>query len=104
MSRSERDEPPIVTRNQKKGGFYSVWWCSEFSGRAVCAGVGRRPSWVFWEGSRACLLFCLGYKLVVSFTCGVPRLFSFARCFALEGLSCSDVVFVFLGPPSSGTC
>ncbi|MQL92173.1 hypothetical protein Taro_024794 [Colocasia esculenta] len=72
-----------------------------FSGRAVCAGIGRRPFWGILEGV-SCMLVPGGLVFVISQLCcfcwWLPRQISFARCSALEGLSARQVVMVTWDP------
>ncbi|MQM20538.1 hypothetical protein Taro_053560 [Colocasia esculenta] len=49
-------------------GFCSTWWCSGFSGHAMCVGVGRRPFWGFPEGV-PCVLVPAELVLVTSQQC-----------------------------------
>ncbi|MQM10486.1 hypothetical protein Taro_043382 [Colocasia esculenta] len=67
----------------------------------MCAGVGRRPFWGFPEGVTF-VPVPAGLVLVTSQLCRflwwLPRLFSFTRCFALEGLSYSEVVSISWDP------
>ncbi|MQM15940.1 hypothetical protein Taro_048892 [Colocasia esculenta] len=72
-----------------------------FSGRAVCAGVGRRPFWGFPEGV-PCVPVPAGLVFITSQLCcfyrWLPRQYSFARCSALEGLSAKQVVTIAWDP------
>ncbi|MQL99006.1 hypothetical protein Taro_031724 [Colocasia esculenta] len=54
------------------------------------SGRGAMRAYAYWA--------CLGYKPAVPVSVGVPLLFSFTRCFALEGLSRSEVVSIFWDP------
>ncbi|MQM08819.1 hypothetical protein Taro_041676 [Colocasia esculenta] len=65
-SSPEGDVPMVAFRLPS---FYYAWWCSKFSGRALCR-------------------FCGGH----------PSSSTFARCLALEGLSRSEVVSVSWDP------
>ncbi|MQM08476.1 hypothetical protein Taro_041333, partial [Colocasia esculenta] len=72
-----------------------------FLGRAVCAGVGRRPFRGFPKGV-SCAPLPAGLVVVISQLCRflwwLPRQFSFAQCSTLEGLSAGHVVTVTWDP------
>ncbi|MQL75495.1 hypothetical protein Taro_007861 [Colocasia esculenta] len=52
----------------KSDSFYAVWWCSEYSGRAMCAGIGRQSSWGLSRGV-PCVLVPAALVLVTSQMC-----------------------------------
>ncbi|MQL93654.1 hypothetical protein Taro_026301 [Colocasia esculenta] len=82
-------------------GFCSASRCSDFSCRAVCACVGRRPLRGFRKGV-LCVPVPAGLVLVTSRLCrfcgDCPACSLFARCLALEGLPRSEVVSVAWDP------
>ncbi|MQL85087.1 hypothetical protein Taro_017600 [Colocasia esculenta] len=50
-------------------GLCSTWWCSGFSGCAVCAGVGRWPFWRLFPEGVLCVPVPAGLVLVTSQLC-----------------------------------